>query len=65
MALIPAWLVINGNSIWVNENNIPALKQIKTVKIHDSEIEVVDGLNEGDKLITDPKLISLLKYSIL
>jgi len=65
VALIPAWTVINGNRVWVNENNIPVLKQIKVGKIHDSEIEVTDGLNEGDKLITDPKLIASLKYSIL
>jgi membrane fusion protein (multidrug efflux system) len=65
VALVPAWTVLGGNYIWVNNNGTPELKQVNPGKIHGNEIEIVSGMSTGDKIITDPKYIPSLKYLIL
>jgi multidrug efflux pump subunit AcrA (membrane-fusion protein) len=63
--LVPAWTVISNKSIWVEENNKPVLKSIKTGKTHGSDIEVLSGLSDQDQIITDPKSIPEKEYPIL
>ncbi|MGH7203808.1 MAG: efflux RND transporter periplasmic adaptor subunit [Candidatus Levyibacteriota bacterium] len=63
--LVPSWTVIGNKYIWVSENNKPVLKKIKTGKTHGSDIEVLSGLNDQDKIITDPKSIPEKEYLVL
>lgn len=65
VALVPAWTVLNGNSIWVEVDGTPQLKEVETGKVHGSEIEIISGLSAEDKIIVDPKYIANLNYKLL
>jgi len=65
VALVPAWTVLGGKYIWVDNNGTPKLIQVTAGKIHGKEIEILNGLSAGDMIITDPKYISSLKYQML
>ena len=65
MALVPAWTVLSGKYIWVNDNGTPDLRQVASGKIHGNEMEIIRGLTPGDRIITDPKYIQSLKYHLL
>jgi RND family efflux transporter MFP subunit len=65
VALVPAWTVLNGKYIWINNNGTPELKQVSIGKIHGNEIEITAGLSAGDKIITNPRYIPSLKYPLL
>lgn len=57
VALVPAWCVLGGNYIWVDNNGKPELKKITAGKIHGQEIEVTGGLTPQDKIIINPEYI--------
>ena len=65
VTLIPLWLLVNHNNVWVWENGKAVLKQVTTGKVHDNRIEVMTGLAKNDLLITDPQQIARKEYSIL
>ena len=65
VALVPAWTVLAGKYIWVNNTGTPELRQITAGKIHGEKIEILSGLTPDDKIITDPKFIPSLKYQLL
>lgn len=65
VALVPAWTVLGGTYIWVDENGKPQLKTVKTGKIHGEDVEVIDGLTSEDKVIIDPEYIQSLPYHVL
>lgn len=63
--LVPTWLILSHNSIWVLENNKPILKTVKVGKVHGDTIEVISGLLPEDQIITDPKAVAGTEYSLL
>lgn len=65
MLLIPAWTVLNGKYIWIEENNREQLKEITPGKVHGGEIEVLNGLTPADKVIVDPKAMPEKEYQML
>jgi len=65
VALVPAWTVLGGKYIWIDDNGTPKLIQVTAGEIHGTEIEITGGLKAGEKIITDPKYISSLKYQML
>jgi len=65
VALVPAWTVLSGKYIWVDDNGIPYLKQVTVGKIHGNEMEITGGLTPSDKIIIDPEYIQSLKYHLL
>jgi RND family efflux transporter MFP subunit len=65
VALVPAWTVLGGKYVWVDNNGTPELREVTAGKIHGNQIEILSGLSAGDKVITDPKYIPSLKYSML
>jgi membrane fusion protein, multidrug efflux system len=65
VALVPAWTVLGGKYIWVNNSGTPEFREIKTGKIHGNEIEIIGGLSPNDNIIIDPKFIPSLKYQLL
>jgi RND family efflux transporter MFP subunit len=65
VALVPAWIVLSGKYIWIDNNGSPELRKVTVGKIHGNQIEIMSGLTSIDKIIIDPKYISALKYKIL
>jgi RND family efflux transporter MFP subunit len=65
VALVPAWTVLGGKYVWIDDNGTPKLIQVTAGDIHGNEIEIINGLTAGEKIITDPKYISSLKYQML
>lgn len=65
VALVPAWTVLSGKYIWIDNNGTPELKKVVIGKIHGNEIEITSGLSAGDKIIIDPKYIPSQKYQLL
>lgn len=63
--LVPAWVVLNGQYVWVDNKGQPEIRKVSTGKIHGKEIEITGGLKQGDKVITDPEYISVKKYQLL
>jgi hypothetical protein len=55
--IIPNWLVIDNQFIWVMENNKPMMKKIEVGNIFDNQIIILGGLNKNDKIITDPRFL--------
>lgn len=65
VALVPAYTVLAGKYIWIDNNGNPQLKQVTAGKIHGNEIEIISGLSPADKIIIDPKYIKSQKYHLL
>ncbi|MCA9372710.1 efflux RND transporter periplasmic adaptor subunit [Candidatus Woesebacteria bacterium] len=65
VALVPAWTVVGGDSIWIIQDGVPELRQVTVGKIHGSQIEVTDGLSPDDTLVVNPKYVASLWYSLL
>jgi len=63
--LVPAWLVLSHNMIWVLHNTTPELKQVTLGKTHGNAIEVLNGLSQEDKIITHPESIVNKTYHLL
>lgn len=57
VALVPAWTVLGGSQVWVEENGKPVLKTVKTGKTYGRNIEIIEGLTVQDKIIIDPRII--------
>lgn len=65
VALVPAWTVLSGKYIWIDNNGVPVLKQVTTGQIHGNEIEITGGLSPSDNVLIDPKFVSSQKYQLL
>jgi multidrug efflux pump subunit AcrA (membrane-fusion protein) len=65
VALVPAWTVLGGKYIWVDNNGTPKLVQVTIGKIHGNQIEITGGLSTDDHIIIDPKQIPSREYKLL
>jgi len=65
LTLVPAWTVLSGKYIWVENKGKPVLRTITVGKVHGSEMEITGGLATDDRVITDPKLIPSKEYPLL
>ncbi len=63
--LVPTWTVLNHDSLWVLANSKPVIRSVKVGKTHGDMIEILDGLEENDQVITNPESIAAGKYQIL
>lgn len=63
--LIPRWVLLNGNQVWVLENGKAFLKTVVAGKIHGDDIEIESGFSGDDRIISDPRSIISSKYQIL
>lgn len=63
--LVPAWTVLDNQYIWVNENDKSVLKKITVGKTHGDNVEVLSGLTDQDKVITNPLSTVSKGYSII
>lgn len=62
LALVPAWTVLAGEYIWVDNYGKPELKKVEIGKTYGQEIEIKSGLSSQDKIIIEPELIKSLNY---
>lgn len=63
--LVPVWVVLDNQYVWVKENGKNALKHVTVGKIHGNMIEVLDGLNTQDTVIVNPESVISSLYSII
>jgi len=62
--LVPSWTVLSDSYIWVSDNGKTVLKQISTGDAINGQTEVLGGLKDTDKIITNPENIISKLYSI-
>ncbi len=65
VVLIPSWVVLSDSYVWVLNNNKPVLRPIKIGSAFDGQTEVLTGLSDKDKIITDPHSLIIKLYSML
>jgi len=63
--LVPAWTVLSGKYVWIDNNGKPELRTVTVGKIHGNDIEITGGLSKEDRVITDPKAIPANEYPLL
>lgn len=63
--LVPTWLVLNSQNIWVKEGDKTVLKNVKVGKTHGDYTEIIGGLGSSDRVIVNPESIVAKKYRIL
>jgi len=63
--LVPSWTVLSDSYIWVLDNKKMVLKKITTGDTIDGQTEIMSGLSDTDKVITNPQSIVSKLYSIL
>ena len=62
--LVPSWTVLSDSNIWVSSNGKPVLKKVNVGDTINGQTEVLSGLNDTDKVITNPESIISKLYSI-
>ncbi len=65
VVLVPSWLVLSQQFIWVMQNGKPVLKSVKIGNIIGNNTEIIQGLNKGDQIILNSASIISKRYSIL
>jgi len=63
--LVPSWTVLSDSYVWVLENGKPVLKKVTTGDTINGQTEVMSGLLDTDKVITNPQSIISKQYSII
>lgn len=62
--LIPSWLVINHQYVWVMENKQPRLKTVKVGQTFGLNTEILSGLEANDAVIATPQFIAQRRFLI-
>ncbi|MGE5041917.1 MAG: efflux RND transporter periplasmic adaptor subunit [Candidatus Levyibacteriota bacterium] len=63
--LVPTWLILNSQSIWVKEKDKTILKKVTVGRTHGDYTEILGGLSTTDQVVTNPESIVAQKYNIL
>lgn len=63
--LVPSWAVLSDSYVWVVENGKPLLKKVTLGDTTNGQTEVMAGLSENDKVITNPQSVISNLYTIL
>ena len=62
--LVPSWTVLSDSNIWVSSNGKAVLKRVNIGDTINGQTEVLSGLDDTDKVITNPESIISKLYSI-
>lgn len=62
---VPTWTILNNQYVWVMAGNTPVLKKVVIGSSGGGLTEIISGLSDGDKVITDPKSLVVKEYKIL
>jgi hypothetical protein len=65
VTLVPSWTVLSDSYVWVLNNNKPVLRKVTTGDTINGQTEVMSGLKDTDKVITNPESIIVKLYSII
>jgi len=63
--LAPTWTILGNNYVWVAINNKAVLQKVTVGKVHENYTELVSGVNEQDKIITNPMSVAANYYQAL
>jgi len=63
--LVPSWTVLSDSYVWVSGNGKPVLKKVSVGDTINGQTEVLSGLGDADKVITNPESVISKLYSIL
>jgi RND family efflux transporter MFP subunit len=63
--LVPAWLVLNKQYVWVLDQNKPVLKRVKIGDTVGENTQIFEGLSQKDQIILNPSAVVSKKYTIL
>ncbi len=63
--LVPSWTVLSQNFVWVLENNKPILKEVTIGSTTNGQTEILNGISQNDKVITNPQSVISKRYQIL
>lgn len=55
--IIPSWLVLDNQFVWIKRNNKVMLQKVTLGNIYNNKTIILDGLNLNDEIITDPKFV--------
>jgi RND family efflux transporter MFP subunit len=64
ISVVPSWLVINKQFIWVKNNQGFVKKTITTGKDFGDQTQIISGLDQNDQIVTNPEVIGKNKYLI-
>jgi len=62
--LVPSWTVLSQSNIWVSSNGKAILKKVSIGDTINGQTEVLSGLDDTDKVITNPESIISKFYSV-
>jgi multidrug efflux pump subunit AcrA (membrane-fusion protein) len=62
--LVPSWLVISKEYIWVYSSNKPSLKKVEIGQTLSGKTEILSGIEEKDKIIMNPQNVIQDRYLI-
>lgn len=65
VVLVPSWLVLSKQYIWVIKHENPVLKTIKIGETIGDNVEVLQGLENDEKVIINPQFLISNKYPLL
>jgi hypothetical protein len=63
--LVPSWTVLSDSYVWVLDNQKPLLKKVTIGDTVNGQTEIMSGLEDTDKVITNPESIISKLYSII
>ena len=63
--IVPTWVILGHNYIWVLEKNKPVLKKVTIGKTYDGQTEITSGLSKQDEILLNPKSIIEKNYKLL
>jgi RND family efflux transporter MFP subunit len=63
--LVPSWTILSDSYIWVSSNGKPVLKKVNVGDTINGQTEVLSGLEDNDKVITNPESVISKLYSML
>lgn len=62
--LVPSWTVLSNSYVWVSDNNRAVLKKVIVGDTINGQTEVLSGLGDTDKVITNPESVISKQYLI-
>ena len=62
--LVPSWTILSDSNIWVSDSGKAVLKKVNVGDTINGQTEVLSGLNDSDKVITNPESIISKQYLI-
>ncbi len=63
--LVPSWVVLRNQYIWVMDQNTPRLKTVKVGDTFGDKTQILEGLSSQDQVILNPQSVTKGSYQII